>query len=110
PDALTPMLRALLARDGAPAEPIAVDRPGQAALTTSLTSGRIEACALVLIAGRAGTRRLPGDRRSAICPWPASALTTCCGCCVRSGSGYAEPFMAHSHAALAEKEQAMIAD
>ncbi len=55
PDALTPMLRALLARDEALAEPIVVDGPSEAALTTTLTSGRIEACALVLIAGRAGT-------------------------------------------------------
>jgi molybdopterin molybdotransferase len=55
PDALTPMLRALLVRDGALAEPIAVDGSGEAALTTTLASGRIEACALALIAGRAGT-------------------------------------------------------
>jgi molybdopterin molybdotransferase len=55
PDALTPMLRALIARDGALAEPIAVDAPGEAALTTALISGRNQSCALMLIAGRAGT-------------------------------------------------------
>ena len=49
------MLRALLARDGALAEPIAVDGPGEVALMAALTSGRIDACSLVLIAGRAGT-------------------------------------------------------
>ena len=55
PDALTPMLRALLTRDGALAEPIAVDGDNEAALTVALTSGCIAACTLVLIAGRAGT-------------------------------------------------------
>ena len=49
------MLGALLARDGALAEPIAVEGSSEAALTTTLTSGRIDACTLVLIAGRAGT-------------------------------------------------------
>ena len=55
PDALTPMLRTLLVRDGGLAEPVIVDGPGAATLTTALTSGRIAGCALVLIAGRAGT-------------------------------------------------------
>jgi molybdopterin molybdotransferase len=55
PDALTPMLRALLARDGAVAEPITAGGAGETTLKTALTSDRIQACALVLIAGRAGT-------------------------------------------------------
>ena len=55
PDALAPMLRALLARDGALVEPIAVNGDAEAALTAALTCGRITACTLVLIAGRAGT-------------------------------------------------------
>ncbi len=55
PDALTPLLGALLARDGALAEPIAVDGDTEAALTAALTSARITDCTLVLIAGRAGT-------------------------------------------------------
>jgi molybdopterin molybdotransferase len=55
PDALTPMLRTLLARDGALAEPISVHGDTEAALTAALTCGRITARTLVLIAGRAGT-------------------------------------------------------
>jgi molybdopterin molybdotransferase len=54
-DALTPLLRALLARDGALVEPIAVNGDAEAALTAALTGGRITSCTLVLIAGRAGT-------------------------------------------------------
>lgn len=55
PDTLTPMLRALLARDGALVEPIATSGDAEAALTAALTGGRITNCTLVLIAGRAGT-------------------------------------------------------
>ena len=53
PDALTPMLRALLARDEALVEVIPVDGAGELALTAALTG--IENCELVLAAGRAGT-------------------------------------------------------
>ena len=73
PDALTPMLRALLARDGALVEPIALDGPCVAALTTTLSSSRIEACALVLIAGRAGTG--PDDVASLALEAAGGALT-----------------------------------
>ena len=55
PDALTPMLRALLARDGARVEPIQVasgDLPG---LEAALSDARIASCQCVLLAGRAGT-------------------------------------------------------
>jgi len=54
PDALTPLLRALLARDEAAVEQIPVDGADELALATALTSPGIEDCNLVLLAGRSG--------------------------------------------------------
>jgi hypothetical protein len=49
-----PMLRVLLARDGALAEPIAIDGPSEAALTTTLTSDCISRRLLLRQRCRAG--------------------------------------------------------
>jgi molybdopterin molybdotransferase len=54
PDALTPLLRALLARDAALVEAIAVDGDDQHALATALAHPAVGGCNLVLLAGRAG--------------------------------------------------------
>ena len=68
PDALTPLLSALLARDGALARTVPVDGVTAADLTAALTGTGDPAC--VLIAGRAGTG--PDDMA-------ASALTAAGG-------------------------------
>lgn len=54
PDALTPLLRALLARDEALVESISAESGNDPALATALTNPRIEGCELVLLAGRSG--------------------------------------------------------
>lgn len=54
PDALTPLLRALLARDEAVVEQIPVDSADELALATALQSPGITDCNLVLLAGRSG--------------------------------------------------------
>jgi molybdopterin molybdotransferase len=54
PDALTLLLRGLLARDEAVVEPIPVDGADKPALAAALTSPKIPHCDLVLLAGRSG--------------------------------------------------------
>jgi molybdopterin molybdotransferase len=54
PDALTPLLRALLARDEALVEPIPVHGDDEHALATTLTNPTVGDCDLVLLAGRSG--------------------------------------------------------
>jgi molybdopterin molybdotransferase len=55
PDALAPMLRALLTRDGARVEPIRLASSDLPGLEAALSDTRIASCQCVLLAGRGGT-------------------------------------------------------
>jgi molybdopterin molybdotransferase len=83
PDALTPLLQALLARDEARVEAVPVDSADALALAAALTNPMIGDCDLVLLAGRGGTGL---DDTAALAVNAAGGALTLHGLALRPGS------------------------
>lgn len=95
PDALTPLLQALLARDEARAEPIPVASADALALGAALTNPIIEDCDLVLLAGRGGVGL---DDTAALAVRAAGGALALHGLALRPGSASGLGTLSTGHA------------
>jgi molybdopterin molybdotransferase len=95
PDALTPLLQALLARDEARVEPIPVASADALALAAALTNPIIEDCDLVLLAGRSGAGL---DDTAALAVTAAGGALALHGLALRPGSASGLGTLSTGHA------------